>query len=53
MGTKCAPPYVFQTIDYLEETKLFNHELAKYFNESECRLIMERIKCYMDDGFIF
>ena len=38
---------------YLEETKLFTSELPKYFNESECKLIMELLKRYMDDGFIF
>ena len=34
--------------------KTFHHnELQKYFNESERRLIMELLKRYMDDGFIF
>ena len=40
-------------IDYLEETKLFTYKLPKYFNESECKLIMELLKGYMDDRFIF
>ena len=53
MGTKCAPPYACLTVGYLEETKLFTYELPQYFNESECELIMELLKRYMDDGFIF
>ena len=53
MGTKCALPYVCLTVGYLEETKPFTKELPKYFNESECKLIMELLKRYMDDGFIF
>ena len=53
MGTKYAPPYACLTVDYLEETKCFTNELPKYFNESECKLIMELLKRYMDDDFIF
>ena len=53
MGTKCAPPYAYLTVGYLEETKLFTKELPKYFNGSKCQLIMELLKRYMDDGFIF
>ena len=53
MGTKCAPPYACLTVGYLEETKLFTYELPQYFNERECELIMELLKRYMDDGFIF
>ena len=53
MGTKCASPCACLTVGYLEETKLFTSELPKYFNESECKLIMELLKRYMDDGFIF
>ena len=53
MGTKCAPPYACLTLGYLEETKRFTYELPQYFNESECELIMELLKRYMDDGFIF
>ena len=52
-GTKCAPPYACRTVDYLEETKLFTNELPNYFDESECKLILELLKHYMDDGFIF
>ena len=53
MGTKCAPPFACLTVGYIEETKLFINELPKYFSESECKLITELLKCYMDDGFIF
>ena len=53
MGTECVPLYACLTAGYLEETKLFTYKLQKYFNESECNLIMELLKCYMDDGFIF
>ena len=53
MGTKCASRCACLTVGCLEETKLFTSELPKYFNESECKLIMEPLKCYMDDGFIF
>ena len=53
LGTKYAPPYACLTVGYLEETKLFTYELPQYFNESECELIMELLKRYMDDGFIF
>ena len=53
MATECAPIYACLTVRYLEETKLFINELAKYFNESECKLIVELLKRYMDDGFIF
>ena len=35
MATECAPMYAYLTVGYLEETKLFINELAKYFNESE------------------
>ena len=50
---KCAPSYACLTVGYLKETKRFTYELPKYFNESECKLIMELLKRYMDDGFIF
>ena len=45
--------YAYLTVHYLEKTKRFTYELPKYFNESECKLIMERLKRYMDDCFIF
>ena len=53
MGTKCAPPYACLTIGFLEETKLFASEIQKYFNENDCKIIIELLKRYMDDGFIF
>ena len=53
MGTKCAPPYACLTIGYLEETKLFTQELPKYFNQDEGNQIIQLLKRYMDDGFIF
>ena len=53
MSTKCAPPYAYLTVHYLEKPKRFTYELPKYFYESECKLIMERLKRYMDDCFIF
>ena len=51
IGTKCAPPYASPAA--LEETKRFIDELPKYFNESESNLIIELLKRYIDDGFIF
>ena len=53
IGLKYAPRYACLTVAYLEETKPFTNELPKYFNESECKLLMELLKRYMDDGFIF
>ena len=53
MDTKCAPRYACPAVGYLEETKLFINKLPKYFNVSELKLIMELLKRYMDDGFIF
>ena len=53
MGTKCAPPYACLAIGHLEETKLFTQELTKYFNQDECNQIIQLLKRYMDDGFIF
>ena len=37
----------------LAETKLFTKELLRYLNQSDCKLIMELLKHYMDDDFIF
>ena len=53
MGTKCAPLYACLTVGYLEETTLFTNKLPKYFNESECKLLIELLKRYIGDGFIF
>ena len=33
--------------------KTFYYELPKYLNKNECKLIMEILKRYMDDGFNF
>ena len=53
VGTKCALPYACLTVGCLEETKVFTNKLPKCFNESEWKLIMELLKRYMDDCFIF
>ena len=53
MDTKCAPPYAWLTVGYLDKTKLFSKELSKYFNEIKCKLLLELFKPYMDDGFVF
>ena len=37
----------------IESIKFFINKLPKYFNESECKLIMELLKRYMDDGLCF
>ena len=34
-------------VRYLEEPKLFHNKLPKYFNKSECKLLMELLKCYI------
>ena len=34
MGTKCASPYAYLTVGYLEATKLFTCELTNYQNIS-------------------
>ena len=45
----CSP--VCLPVSYLEQEKKKNYQqLPKYFNEKECKLIMELL---MDDGFIF
>ena len=38
---------------FRRETKFFINELPKYFDETECKLIIKPLKRYMDDGFIF
>ena len=53
MVTKCPSSFACLTAGYLEVARLFINELPKYFNESECKLIMELLKRYMDDGLIF
>ena len=51
IGTKCASSYACLTVGYLEETKPFTKELQKYFNVSECKLIMEPLQRYTKDFF--
>ena len=52
-GTKRALSYPCLTVGDLEETKLFTKELLNYLNQSDSKLIMELLKHYMDDDFIF
>lgn len=52
-GTKCAPPYPCQTATYLEEIKIFINKLLRYLNKSQFKLIMELLKHYMNNGFVF
>ena len=44
MATKCALPYDCLTVGFLEDTKLFTNELAKYFSDSKCKLLIELLK---------
>ena len=39
--------------EHWQWVNLFTNELPKYFNESERKLIVELLKRYMEDGFIF
>ena len=50
MGTKFAQPYVCLNVGYLEETILFPQPLALHFTLTECKVIEEIFKCFMDDG---
>ena len=53
MGTKFAPPYNACLSDgYLEETVLFSRLLPLHFTLTECKLIEEIFKRFMDDGFV-
>ena len=52
MGTKFAPPYACLSVGYLEETILFPRLLPLHFRLSECKLIEEIFKRFMDDGFV-
>ena len=52
MGTKFAPPYACLSVDYLEETILFPRLLPLHFTLTECKLIEEIFKRFMDDGFV-
>ena len=52
MGTKLAPPYACLSVGYLEETILFPRLLPLHFTLTECKLIEEIFKRFMDDGFV-
>ena len=52
MGTVMAPPYACLSIGYLEETRLEPVILPRYFSREDCRLILEILMRYIDDGFI-
>ena len=52
MGTKFAPPYASLSVGYLEETVLFSRLLSLHFTLTECKLIEEIFKLFMDDGFV-
>ena len=51
MGTKLAPPYACLSACYLEETILFPRLIPLHFTLTECKLIEEIFKRFMDDGF--
>ena len=52
MGTKFAPPYACPSHGYLEETILFPRLLPLHFTLTECKLIEEIFKRFMDDRFV-
>ena len=52
MGTKFAPRYACLIVGYLEGTILFPRLLPLRFTFSECKLIEEILKRFMDDGFV-
>ena len=52
MGTKFAPRYACLSVGYLEETILFPRLLPLHFTLTECKLIEEIFKRFMDDGFV-
>ena len=52
MGTKFAPPYACLSVGYLEETILFPRLLPLHFTLTECKLIEEIFKRFMDYGFV-
>lgn len=49
VGARCALSYSCFIVGYSDETKLT--EEIEYFNEDQCKLIVETLKHY--DGFIF
>ena len=52
MCTKFAPPYACLSVGYLEETILFPRLLPLHFTLTECKLIEEIFKRFIDDGFV-
>ena len=53
MGTKFALPYACLSVGYLEETISFTQfYLPLRFTLTECKLIREIFKRFMDDGFV-
>ena len=51
MGTKLGPPYACLSLGYSEETISFPRLLPLHFIFTECKLLEEIFKRFMDDGF--
>ena len=51
MDTKFAPRYACLSVGYLEGTILFSRLLPLHFTLTECKLIKEIFKRFIDDGF--
>ena len=52
MGTKFTSTYACLSVGYLGETISFPQLLPLYFTLTECKLIEEIIKRFMDDSFV-
>ena len=52
MVTKFAATYACFSVGYLEETILFPRLLLLHFTLTECKLIEEIFKRFMDDGLV-
>ena len=52
MGTKFASPFACLSVGYLKETILFPHLSPLHFTLTECKLIEEIFKRFMDNGFV-
>ena len=52
MGTKFAPRYACLSVGYLEKTILFPRLLPLHFTLTECKLIEEMFKRFIDDRFV-
>ena len=52
MGSVFASHYACLTMGFLEETRLENVVLPRYFSKEHCLLILEILLRYIDDGFI-